>query len=255
MNRPVNFNDPSGHCAELVTALLCAAAVGALVGATVSYASQVANNVSLNGWSSEAFTDVDGGKIATAAVSGAVSGVVGLTVGLGVAAITGTGFLATVAGGAIAGAASGQASRAVVNTREGKSWNDGLFNSQDMITDALIGGATAGFGHILGRIKFSSKYVTGDFEPNSTTQYNITKSSGGSGAAYAEYDTATTRALYRADLEGPAHHGIPTPHQHNALWNPVPGKGLTFNGWGTRAWQNVFPANPIKAYIIGQMVK
>ena len=64
-NNPVNFNDPDGECP------LC---LGAVIGFAVEYGTQVATNVVNNGFSSDAFTNVDGGKLLTATVIGAATG-------------------------------------------------------------------------------------------------------------------------------------------------------------------------------------
>ncbi|WP_459213107.1 DUF6443 domain-containing protein [Aquimarina rhabdastrellae] len=64
-NNPVNFNDPDGECPWCL---------GAVIGFAVEYGTQVATNVVNNGFSSDAFTNVDGGKLLTATVIGAATG-------------------------------------------------------------------------------------------------------------------------------------------------------------------------------------
>ena len=156
LNNPINHNDPTGHCVDGLTTLLCAAIAGALIGAAIAYGSQVIENVSAKGLSVDAFTKVDVGKIGVAAAAGAVAGTVGVAVGLAAAAVAGTGLAATVVGGVVAGVTSGQASRAITNVAEGEEWNQGLLNPTDMAIDGTIGGLTAGAGYGIGKILSST---------------------------------------------------------------------------------------------------
>ena len=61
---PIACRDENGEWINFI--------VGAVVGAVTDYAVQVAGNVIENGWSADAFTDVDGGSILTSAGSGAM---------------------------------------------------------------------------------------------------------------------------------------------------------------------------------------
>jgi len=112
------------------------------MGAGVTYGFQVAANISQNGWTVQAFTDVNWAAVGGGAVAGAV-GVA--TFGLGTA-VMGTGLGATVAAGAISGAVSGQAARATENVLSGQEVTAGLGNSVDIAADAVVGGALAGIG-------------------------------------------------------------------------------------------------------------
>jgi len=93
-------NDPTGHFANI----LLGAAIGALAGAAISYGRQVVTNVSENGWSTSALTNVDGADIVASAVVGAVAG--GL-IGSGVGATAGAGLILSSTGTGMATSAVG----------------------------------------------------------------------------------------------------------------------------------------------------
>jgi len=142
-NNPLRYNDPTGHCPWCI-----AIGVGALIGAGVTYGFQVAANISQNGLTVQAFTDVNWAVVGGGAVAGAV-GVA--TFGLGTA-VMGTSLGATVAAGAISGAVSGQAARATENVLSGQELTAGLGNPLDIAADAVVGGALAGVGYRIGRL-------------------------------------------------------------------------------------------------------
>ena len=98
-NRPIVAVDKDGHIAWLVTGL-----VGAAGGATFSVVQQVLSGISHGLTVDEALRQIDGRKVATAAL---VGGVAGLTMGAGTA-LLGTGMLATGISGAAAGIVGGQ---------------------------------------------------------------------------------------------------------------------------------------------------
>jgi RHS repeat-associated protein len=99
-NNPLAYVDDDGHFALLVTAI-----GGAIAGAVVSSALQVAHNLQQGQSLGEAVLNVDPGKVAGAAVGGAVMGAT-----LGLAAPAGLG--ATLAAGTVGGVLGGQAGRA-----------------------------------------------------------------------------------------------------------------------------------------------
>ncbi len=68
-NNPVRYKDPDGHCPMCVTA-----AVGAAVGAGIAYAPQVVANISRDGVSGNAFSNVNWASVGAGAVAGAVGG-------------------------------------------------------------------------------------------------------------------------------------------------------------------------------------
>jgi hypothetical protein len=142
-NNPLRYNDPTGHCPWCI-----AIGVGALIGAGVTYGFQVAANISQNGLTVQAFTDVNWAAVGGGAVAGAV-GVA--TFGVGTA-VMGTDLGATVAAGAISGAVSGQAARATENVLSGQDVTAGLGNPADIATEAVVGGALAGVGYGIGRL-------------------------------------------------------------------------------------------------------
>jgi RHS repeat-associated protein len=211
-NNPVNGVDSTGHCIDGISTYICIVLAGAAIGAVVSYGAQVAGNIAENGWSGEAFTDVDGASIAAAAVAGAV----GAGVGIAGAAIAGTGLVATMATGAVAGVASGQASRATGNVLAGQDIGSGLGNPADMLIDGMVGGALSGAGYGAGNI-LQSKFYTGDLPTSSSSRYLLRKQS----ASFVNYDPKTGRANYRVDLEGRVHMEdiqLLIPRQHHPVY-------------------------------------
>jgi RHS repeat-associated protein len=244
-NNPVRYNDPSGHCIW-DGCILEIVAIGALIGAGISYGTQVAENISNNGWSGEAFTNVDGVSIAAAAVAGAV----GVGIGLAGAAIVGTGLAATLATGAVGGVISGQASRATENLLTGQNIVSGLGNPTDMLVDGTVGGLTAGIGYGTQRV-LQSSFHSGKFPETSTSRFLLRKTGAGGDPGFAEYDLSTTRVKYRVDLDGPAHRGIGTPHLQQAKWNTPPSGQPEFNGWGDTPGKDLFSYDQFKARVIG----
>ena len=146
-NNPVRYSDPSGHCPWCI-----AVGVGALIGAGVTYGTQVAANISQNGLNVQAFTDVNWKQVGTGAVAGAV-GVA--TFGVDTA-VLGTGAVATVASGAVSGAVAGQAAIATENVLSGREVTEKLGDPTDIATDAVIGGTLSGVGYVVERVTISS---------------------------------------------------------------------------------------------------
>jgi hypothetical protein len=135
-NNPIRYTDPTGHCPFCITA-----AIGAGFGFVSSYGTQVWSNYrSGMGWSS--FRRVNWRTVGASTVAGAVGG----AVGFGMAAGLGTGAWATMAGGAVSGATSGQAWRATMNVFSSRRITHGLGRPRDIFRDGFIGGVTAGAG-------------------------------------------------------------------------------------------------------------
>ncbi len=130
-NNPVLSGDPSGHCPPGLS-ILCGALIGAAVGAGVSYGRQVITNISQNGWSTSAFTQVDGNDIIASAAVGAAAGAL---IGSGVGAGAGIGLVASSAGYGMAASAAGYTLAA------GKE-----YNTYAMVGSAVIGGASGAVG-------------------------------------------------------------------------------------------------------------
>ena len=156
-NNPLIYTDPLGHCPWCITI-----GGGALIGGGISYGTQVAANISQNGLTVQAFTDVNWATVGAGAVAGAVGGA---TFGVGTAVI-GTGLVGMVASGAVSGAAAGQAARATENVLSGEAITAGLGDPAEIVTDAAIGGTLAGVGRtvdialIKARLPgFHSRYV------------------------------------------------------------------------------------------------
>jgi len=149
---PLRYTDPSGHCPWCI-----AAGVGVLIGAGVTYGFQVAANISQDGLTVEAFTEVNWAQV----VAGAVAGAVGVaTFGAGTA-VMGTGVVGMIASGAVSGAVSGQVERverAIENVLEGQALTEGLGDPTDMIQDAVVGAALAGVGRSIDIARIRTRY-------------------------------------------------------------------------------------------------
>ena len=82
---------------------------------------------------------------------------------------------------------------------------------------------------------FEAPRTNGDFPERAQSPYLYRETTAGQTAGFAKYDSSG-RVMYRVDLEGPAHGGVTTPHQHQANWNINPRNGAEFfNGWGKTA--------------------
>ena len=138
-NNPARFTDPSGHCPFCL-----AIAAGAVIGAGIEYGSQVYQNFQQgeSGW--DAFTDVQADKIGYAAVQGAVAGGVGFVAGPLVGALSETGLLGSVAGGALEGMTAGSLGQIAMNLLRGCSWDTNLL--QALTSGGLSGGLGGGLG-------------------------------------------------------------------------------------------------------------
>lgn len=140
-NNPIRYTDPSGHCPICITA-----AIGAVVGGGIAYGVQVAANISQNGLTVNALTEVNWATVGAGAVAGAVGGA---TFGVGTA-VFGTGLAGMVAAGAIRGAVAGQAARATENGLSGREITAGLGDPAQIAADAALGGAFAEVGYGIG---------------------------------------------------------------------------------------------------------
>jgi hypothetical protein len=173
-NNPITYNDPSGHCL-----ILCTAIIGAAIGFTVNYVAQTFHNMQagMNIGEAASFSNINHQELAVATVGGFVGG---LTLGagtalVGAARITGTAATITtsIIGGAASNVAAGQA-EAITNAAidqmrtnisfeinsEGQHMinfapnlnqfaNDahkyGFGQSRTLIRDAIAGGVAGGF--------------------------------------------------------------------------------------------------------------
>ncbi len=96
-NNPILHNDPTGHCIDGVSTIVCIAIAGAIIGAALDYGSQVYDNYQANNGDlgSALTTNIDGWSIAKSAVAGSAT-----AVGLAIAAP----IVISIAGDALAGA-------------------------------------------------------------------------------------------------------------------------------------------------------
>ncbi len=147
-NNPVLMSDPSGQIAPF----LMAAIVGGSLSAGIDIGVQLYNMqpTSLG----QALRCLNWGEVGVSFAAGAVAGLTGFTVFGGMTALMGTGFLANVAAGAISSVVAGQYGRltGLVLSGQVSQARSSLFRPQDMVLDAVLGGAGAGIGYGLGRI-------------------------------------------------------------------------------------------------------
>ena len=94
-NNPVRYNDPTGHCIDGISTLVCIAVAGAVAGAAISYGSQVYNNLQNNGgdWGSALTTNIDGGAILAGAATGAAVAVTAAVLAPVAVAMVGEGLM------------------------------------------------------------------------------------------------------------------------------------------------------------------
>jgi RHS repeat-associated protein len=128
---PIRYNDPSGHCA-----ILCTALIGAGIGAALEYGKQVYNNYQANGndLTAALTTNIDGSAIVRSAIAGGVAGATGFGIG---SLATGT-LAKTIGAGALEGAVTGIVDRTIKD--ESTSVGNVLF-------DAGVGAFTGGVGY------------------------------------------------------------------------------------------------------------
>ena len=110
-NNPLRYNDPSGHCPWCISI-----GIGAVVGAAMSYGTQVVANVSRDGLNADAFTDVNWARVGAGAVSGAIGGA---TLGLS-PAVLGTGAIAAAGTRVVGGVLEGQVEIVAENVLSGQ---------------------------------------------------------------------------------------------------------------------------------------
>jgi RHS repeat-associated protein len=198
LNNPLKYTDPSGHFAWFV-----AVPVGALIGAGVTYGFQVAANISQNGLTVQAFTDVNWAAVGGGAVAGAVGVATFGVATAGIAAATGaTGIgLGNMAlSGALSGVISGQAGRATENLLTGKTIGSGLGDPQDILVDAVVGGGLAFLGGAVDRAIISARHPSfytryiGDGELTAIQQSGGILRGGRPGETYFTIDHYTSRA-------------------------------------------------------------
>jgi RHS repeat-associated protein len=153
-NDPATLTDPSGK-----NPFLIAAGLGGLIGAGIDVGVQLfAMRPSSLG---QALRCLNWGQVGVSFGAGAIAGLTGFTVFGGMTALLGTGLMANVASGAVAGILAGQYARltALVLSGQTDQIRSTLFRSQDLALDAVIGGAVAGatYGitNLLGRIRSS----------------------------------------------------------------------------------------------------
>jgi RHS repeat-associated protein len=204
-NNPVNATDPTGNqaFAEYVTNSF----KGAGFGATINFVSDIAIQVFF-----EDVDRIDWTRAWLSAVAGAAAGMAGGIIGTGGIALLGKGFAAIVLTGMAGGWASGLAARGTLNHLEGKDFLDG-YTPQAAITDAVVGGLTAGFFRQLQAIRSRGLPPAKFFTPEELKQYNALK------ARFPEWmppddfkikvRSSAETAEVRAQVNNPGHHREP----------------------------------------------
>jgi hypothetical protein len=137
---PVRYNDPTGHCL-----VLCTAIIGGLVGAAVDFSLQVAGRITKGDTFSEAVRKVDYKEVAVSTVAGIAAGA---TMGLLSPAVAAVGPAWTGAANFASGAASG-----IVGGQVGALTDAGLVQLKSSINGQPLNGNqfwenahNAGFG-------------------------------------------------------------------------------------------------------------
>ncbi len=164
--------DATGHCPWCI-----AAVVGAVVGAGISYGTQVVGNLQHGQSLGSALTHVNGGEIAKAALVGAV---IGATGGIGAGAATaiggaaGGGVAGTIVGTAAVGAVTNAGAQVGDNLLHGRQWDDNL--ALATVEGAALGPAA----HYGGR--YASRFIGQLF--TGTTENVVAADAGAGGARF-----------------------------------------------------------------------
>jgi RHS repeat-associated protein len=138
-NNPIRYFDPSG---KLVTELLGAALVGALIGGRIDLVVQLSSH----GWK---FDCVNWKDVGISAGAGAVAGLVGFITFGAMTAVLGTGLFAEITTGAVSGVFAGQYGRMTTAALSGKEQDakNALFQPKQLLIDAALGGLGGGIGY------------------------------------------------------------------------------------------------------------
>jgi RHS repeat-associated protein len=182
-NNALKYTDPSGHCIFGLDTLICiAVGGGALVGAAVSYGSQVIENRNSGmSWGDALTTDLDAGKIAGDAAGGAFIGGAFYIAG----PVAELGFLKTAAVGGVASVGAGQTSAAVEavvdevvthlqsggNFDAARVWGNalqlGLLDPERVVIDGASGAVAAGIAYPVAKKVSSMLKAAGLIESSS----------------------------------------------------------------------------------------
>jgi RHS repeat-associated protein len=94
------------------------------------------------------------------------------------------------------------------------------------------GSGSASSGSELSRVSRKGVTHSGKFPTKSPHEYLYRVDSSGKITAFARYDSSG-EVIYRVDLQGRSHRGVPTPHLQPAIWDSHPVTGSRyFRGWG-----------------------
>ena len=201
LNNPYKMTDDSGNSPTLVTAAIGVVA-GGIIGGAISFGVQAYQNHG-------DLSKVDYGAVGKSAAVGAVAGgVAGLTFGLSAVAAGGT---ATGAGlsasaevgiGAASGVAGGRAGQVTSNALEGEGLTNNLFNAQDIGTDAVLGGATAGLARGIRSTQVSKSFEAGTFDsPEASFNYHYDKHVTQGGSTLSKFQYSEKAKLFKFNLQ------------------------------------------------------
>jgi hypothetical protein len=94
------------------------------------------------------------------------------------------------------------------------------------------GSSSASSGSELSRVSRKGVTHSEKFPSQSPHEYLYRVDSSGKITAFARYDSSG-EVIYRVDLQGRSHRGVPTPHLQPAIWDTHPVTGSRyFRGWG-----------------------
>ncbi len=105
-------------------------------------------NIKNDGFSGDAFTNVDTKKIKQGAITGAVGGFIS---GVGTLAL-GTGLVPAMGIGALSSVAAGQTQIVLDNASSNQKLTSGLFKPKDVLIDASVGAVSGALGYGINRL-------------------------------------------------------------------------------------------------------
>jgi len=215
-NNPIIHNDPTGHCADGLTTILCFALGGAIVGGALYAANVVSSGQEWN-W----------GDFGVAAGTGAVAGalIAGSAFAVAAGAISAT--MATAGAGAGVGMAVGGGSYMVGQTLTGSD-----FNAGELAISASVGGATGALGPIVGTTFKGAMTLNA---ASGATQYEMMYYAHhqeldlDSDVLWAAGTSAATTFITGPYQSPTSYYGNmkPKPTDSSAIWNQM-------NGWSTQ---------------------
>jgi RHS repeat-associated protein len=153
---PIRYTDPSGHCIDGISTVVCgmvlSAGVGAVVGAGVDIGAQIINMHPQS--PGQLFNCLNWGEVWVAAGAGAISGLAGFASFGAFTAIFGSSLIPTLGAGAVSGVIAGQYGliTQLALTGQLSQARNVMFQPKDILIDAIAGGTISGIGFELGKL-------------------------------------------------------------------------------------------------------